>query len=634
MFDIVRNNKLAVQIFLGLITVPFALWGVEAYLKDGVTGETVAKVGSVKVSQAEFEGELRNQQERMQRNLGAAFDPKLMNSPDARAAVVDGLVNNRVLMQAAARARLGVSDEQLAQVISSAPVFQDKGTFSPERYQSFVRSQNLTEAAFEARLREDLIQQQWLSTLGETALVAGLAKARWSDAVLEERDLSVADLQPASYSKEVKLAGDAAKKFYDANSKHFENPERLRAEYVVLSADQFLRQVSVSDEEVKKWYDTHTDRYKLPEQRRASHILITADAKAPAAEQKAIQARAEALLAKVRANPADFAKIAKENSEDPGSKGQGGDLGFFGRGSMVKPFEDATFGLKDGEISNLVRSDFGFHIIHLTGVTPAKVKPLADVRIDIVEELKRQAAGKQYAEAVEAFNNTVFEQSDSLKPVTEKFKIPVMQTTWVVRGARGQWPLTNDKLVAALFSDDSIKNKRNTEVVDLGNNTLVAARVIEHMPAAMRPIEEVRADIEKRLTNDEAARLAQKAGEAAVVELQKGGKAAADLKWGNSQKVSRATARAMPKELAEALFKMPKDKLPSYTGFAAPDGRYLVIRLNAVEKPTDAEPAKAAALANQYQRMIAEEDLASYVKHLRSSFDVEINQAALVPKGK
>ena len=446
--------------------------------------------------------------------------------------------------------------------------------------------------------------------------------------------MSVADLQPATYTKDVKLGADAAKKFYDANPKHFENPERLRAEYVVLSADQFLKQISISDEEIKKWYDSHADRYKAPEQRRASHILITVDATAPATEQKAAQARAEALLAKVRANPADFAKLAKENSQDPGSKGEGGDLGFFGRGSMVKPFEDATFALKENEISALVRSDFGFHIIKLTGVTPAKVKPLADVKNDIADELKRQAAGKQYAEAVEAFNNTVFEQSDSLKPVTDKFKIPAMQTMWVVRGARGQWPLTNDKLVAALFSDDAIKNKRNTEVVDLGNNTLVAARVIEHKPAAMRPLEEVRADIEKRLTNDEAARLAQKAGEAAVLELQKGGKAAADLKWGNSHKVSRATARAMPKELAEALFKMPKDKVPGYTGFPAPDGRYLVIRLNAVQKPTATEPAKAAALANQYQRMIAEEDLASYVKHLRSSFDVEINQAALVAKEK
>ncbi len=632
MFDTVRNNKRAVQVFLVLITVPFALWGVEAYIGGGGAGETMATVGKVKINQAEFEAELRNQEDMMRRNLGDQFDPKMLNAPEARGAVLDGLINNRVLVQALAKTRLAVSDEQLAQVISKAPVFQEGGKFSKSRYEAFVRSQNLTEAAFEERLRHDLAQQQLLSSIGESALSPQKAAARWSHAVQEERDISVATFSPDAYLKDVKLAPEEAQKFYDANPKHFENPERLRAEFVVLSAEQISKQVSVSEDEIKKWYDSHADRYRTPEQRRASHILIAADAAAPEADQKAAKARAEALLATVKASPQDFAKLAAENSQDPGSKGQGGDLGFFARGTMVKPFEDATFGLKENEISPLVRSDFGYHIIKLTAVKPAQARPFAEVKAEIAEELKRSAASRQYADAVEAFNNTVFEQSDSLKPAADKFKLSISQTAWINRGARGQWPLNNDKMLAALFSDDAIKNKRNTEVVDFGNNTLVAARVIEHKPAAMRPFAEVRAEIESSLTREQAGQLAKKAGEAAVADLQKGGKP--EVKWSDGQKVSRANARSMPNELAQALFNLPRDKTPSYAGLSAPDGRYLVLRLNAVSKPKEADAARVDALAQQYQRMLAEEDLASYMKTLRSQYEVSINQAALVAKDR
>jgi len=634
MFDSVRNNKRIVQIFLIIITIPFALWGVEAYVNSPTGGDAVATVGRAKVTQDDFQRELRNQEENLRRRMGADFDPKMLDNPEARVAVIDGLINNRLLSQATAKAGFAVSDEAVAQVIQTAPVFQDGGKFSRELYQAFVRNQNLSEAQFEERLRADLAQQQWLSAIGESLVVSTSASARWAMAVTEERDVSVAELNPEAFIKDVKLAPDAARKFYDTNPKHYETPERVRAEVVVLSAEQFMKQHVVSDADIKASYDSHQSRYSTPEQRRASHILIAVDAGATPEAVKAAQTKAEDLLKRITAQPQDFAKLAREFSQDPGSKEQGGDLGAFGRGAMVKPFEEAVFSLKENELSKLVRTDYGFHIIKLTGITPPKVRALAEVKAEIADELKRQTSAKLYADAVEGFNNMVFEQADTLKPVSDKYKLALIQTDWVNRGAKNVGPLASEKLVAALFSDDAVKNKRNTEVIDLGNNALAAARVLEHKNAAMRPFDEVKAEIEAKLTREEAGRLAQKAGEAAVAGLQKEGKAGADLKWQDGTKVSRASARSLPKELAQALFGLSRDKLPSYGGLAAPDGRYLVLRLNTINKPQGAEAARLAALNRQYQRTLAEDDLASYIQTLRGESEVKINQAVLVTKDR
>lgn len=633
MFDSIRNSKRIVQVFLLLITVPFALWGVEAYLRDGGQGAEVAKVGGSKITAQEFEDALRNQQDRLRRSFGPDFDPKMLNTPEARKAVLDGLINQRALARASAEARLGVTDEQLRQIIASAPALQENGQFSQKRYEAFVRSQNLTEAGFEAKLRQDLVQQQLLGAVGESALVSSVAQGRWAATLTQEREVSVLEFKADDFAKQVKLAADAAKKFYDANPKHFQTREQVRAQYVVLSREALAKKVKVSEDEIKKWYDTHADRYAEPEQRRASHILIAVDAAASADQLKAAKARAEAVLKEVQAAPAEFAKIARAQSQDPGSKESGGDLGFFGRGSMVKPFEDATFSLKENEISGLVRSDFGFHIIKLTAIKAGKKRSFAEARNEIAAELQAAAAAKLFAESSEAFNNLVFEQADSLKPAAEKFGLAIAQTDWFARGDRGNWPLSNPKLAEALFSDDVVKNKRNSEVVDVGGNTLVAARALEYRPAKLRPFEEVKSEIEAGLVRDESVKLARQAGEKALAELQKGG-AGANLTWAAPRKVSRMTMQGMPPEIGRTVFGMPTDKLPAYAGLATPRGGYILFRLSSVTAGKPLEAPQLAGLQRQYERMMGEEDVASFVSALRANTKVVINPAALAAKEK
>ncbi|MCX7178901.1 MAG: peptidylprolyl isomerase, partial [Proteobacteria bacterium] len=278
----------------------------------------------------------------------------------------------------------------------------------------------------------------------------------------------------------------------------------------------------------------------------------------------------------MKKSPNDFAKLAKQHSQDPGSAEKGGDLDWFGRGMMVKPFEEAVFSLKENEISSVVRSDFGFHIIKLSGIKAERAKPLQEVRGEIAEELKRQGAAKKYAELAEAFSNTVYEQSDSLKPAAEKFKLTLQQSPWISKGATLPGPLGNAKLNAALFSDDAIKNKRNTEAVEVTAKNLVAARIVEHKPASLQPLEAVKGEIEKRLVREEALKLAQKSGEAYLAKLKQGEQP--DLAWGAVHSISRVSAPGIAPEAVRSIFSSDVAKLPAYAGVQLSNGGYALYR--------------------------------------------------------
>ncbi len=629
MFDAVRNNKRLVQLFLALITLPFAFWGVESYVRNAGSSDDVATVGGSKISQQDLQRALREQEERMRASLGRNFNPAMLDNPEVRRAVVDSLANQRMVILHAGKSGLVTSDAMLGQIIQSVPAFQEDGKFSRQRYDAYVSAQGVSQAEFEARLRQDINLQQLLGAVREGSISAHAAEDRWIATLQEEREVSEAVYKPEQFTAQVKLGADAAKIFYDANRKAFETPQRLRAEYLVLSQDNLAAQTSVSEEEVKSWYQSHADTYKQNEERSASHILIKAGKDAPAAELKAAQARAEEILAQVRKNPADFAKLAKQYSQDPGSAEKGGDLGWFSRGMMVKPFEDAAFGLKENEISGIVRSDFGFHIIKLTGIKAEKLKPLDAVRADIIADLKHQAAAKKYAEMAEAFSNTVYEQADSLKPAAEKFKLTIQQSPWIVNGAQAAAPFDNPKLIAALFADDAVKNKRNTEAVEIAPSTLVAARVLEYKPAELQPLETVRKAIEERLTSQEAAKLAQAAGEAGLAKLGRGEKV--DLSWSPARVVSRLGAPGLGPDALRAVFRADVAKLPAYAGVALPDGGYACYRISKVQafvgKQGDDERIKM--LRQQYEKVLADEDFSAWIAALRLRYPVEIHKEAL-----
>ncbi len=631
MFDIVRNNRRVVQAFLVLIMLPFAFFGMESYIRNSGAGVDVAKVGGSKITPQEFREALREQQERMRAQArGQQIPPSMLDSPDIRRAVIEQLINRRLLIDFARKAHFSVSDDQLSQFIASVPALQVDGKFSPERYDAVVAAQNLSRPAFEARLRQDLMLQQAAGGLSNSSLAGKTSAGLWQNALLEEREIASVEMKPEQYLAQVKLAADAAKTYYDTQRKDFELPEQVRAEFVILSQAAFLSQINISDAEIKSAYDAHADRYKVGEQRRASHILILADKNVPEAKVAEAKAKAEALLAQVKKNPKDFASIAKQNSQDPGSAGKGGDLDWFNRGAMVKPFEDAAFTLKEGEISGVVRSDFGFHIIQLTGIRGEKGRSLAEVRSEIETELKQQAAAKKYAEAAETFTNTVYEQADSLKPAADKFKLEIQQSGWITKGVPGNGLASNPKLLAALFSADAIKNKRNTEAVEVAPNTLVAAHVIESKPATVMAFDEVKAAIEKKLTLESARKLAAKDGEVKLAALKKGD--AVQLGWGENHRIARLGAEGVGRSALDAIFKTPALPLPAFAGAVGQDGGYALYRITQVIPYSGADNPRAKMLREQYQQLVAGEEFAAWIGVLREKAGVEINDKVLQAK--
>lgn len=634
MFDAVRNNKRIVQIFLGLIALPFAFWGVDSYVRSSGAGSDLASVGDTKITIQQFEQALRDRQDQMRQSMGDSFKPELMNSPEIRLGVLNSLIDQRLLLLEAGKNRLVTSDDALRDFLSSVPSLQEDGKFSMSRYETVLRAQGMSQPQFEARVRQDLTLQQLVGTVGSSAFVSLTQAEAMLRLQSEERQFSEFKISSGQFANKVKIDEAAIQKFYDENKNRFEVPERVKAEYVVLSLDALLTQVKVSDAEVKTWYDGHQDRYQEPEERRASHVLISSDG--DAGKEKA-KAKAEEVLKDIQKNPSRFAELAKQHSQDPGSAQKGGDLGYFGRGMMVKPFEDAVFQQKEGEISGLVESDFGYHIIKVTGIKAAKLRPLADVRSDIEGELRRQAATRKFAEAAESFNNMVYEQSDSLQPVVEKFNLKVQQSGWLPKNADPRMlaalgPLGNEKVAKALFSDDVIKNKRNTEAIEVAPNTLLAARVTEHVPASVQPFDSVKGDIGEYLKDQEAQAQAKASGEARLAELNQGED---KLSWSASRSASRLQARQLqlPPAALQAIFKADVQKLPAYVGVSTGDA-YSLYKITKVIQPETVNENQLKALRTEYASIVAQEDLSAYLSSLRSRYKIDINKVALEPKDR
>jgi peptidyl-prolyl cis-trans isomerase D len=567
----------------------------------------------------------------MLRNMsGGKVDPALLESPEQRAAVVENLVRQRVLLGHALRAGLTVTPGEVRAMVSQAPVFQENGQFSLPLYQQFLKTRGQTATTFENSVRQDLLLRQLSGVYAETSFVPRTVAERLLRITEQQRELSFALVEADKFAPSVKLEEDAAKKYYDEHAGEFRIPDQVRVEYVVLSAESALGQIQVDPAEVAQFYEQNARQFGVPESRQASHILIAVDKAAGADAKQKARALAEEIHAAVSKNPGAFADLAKKHSQDPGSAAKGGDLGSFTRGSMVKAFDDAVFGMKVGQISPPVESDFGFHIIRVTGITPGSTRSLAEARGEIENELKKQRAGRLYAELAEKFNNTVFEQSDSLKPAAELVKQAPQQSGWITRAGAQDARLNNPKFIQAIFSEDVLLNKRNSEAVEVAPGTLVSARVIEHKPSAMRPFAEVKGAIEKKLVETRASQLAAQEGRRQLEALRQG--KGVELAWSAPQLVSRADPKGLTEPVLRQVYKADAAKLPAYTGVEAPGGGYMLLRISKVVEPQKLDRAQQKSLGEGLAQVLGEEHFAAYVLSLKQKAKVSLNKAQIEGK--
>ncbi|MFC5462870.1 SurA N-terminal domain-containing protein [Massilia niabensis] len=630
MFDFVRNNKRVMYGILGLLIVPsFVLVGVDSYQDRGDSGVGVAEVDGRNITQQEWEEAQRRQIDQARQQMGPQFDQKLFETPEAKREVLENLVAERAVNAEIARSKLTVSDQSLAKAISAIDTFRKPdGSFDMDGYRAALAAQGMTPEAFDARMRRDMAIQQLAGSVGATAFVPRSVAERISNINDQQREVQELVFPIANYLPQVKVTDDMVKAFYDKNANLFLIPEQVKAEYVVLDSAAVESQVTTTDAEVAQFYNANQKRFTTPEQRTASHILITNPAGAKPAEAAAAKAKAEAVLAEVRKNPAAFAEIAKTQSQDPGSAANGGDLGAVERGSLVKSVEDAIYGLKQGEVSGIVPSEFGFHIIKVTSVTPASQKSLEAAKPEIAAELSKAKLSKKYSELAEQFNDIVYEQADSLKPAAGKLGLKIQVADGLTRKpnpALGAAPFNNEKFLAALYSTDSIKNKRNTEAVEVAPAVLIAGRVLEFKPATKRPLAEVEAAIRQRVMQEEALRLARQAGEAKLAAAKASGDATG---FGEPKLISRTQEPTINPAGALAALKADATKLPAYVGVELPGVGYGVYRIGKVSQPPQLDQARRSQEAQQISQLAGQAELYNFVEAIKAKAKVKINANA------
>ena len=631
MFDFVRKHTRIMQFLLFLLIFPsFVLFGLEGYNSFRNGGAAVATVDGQDITQSEWDAAHRNQVERMRGSM-PNVDMKLFDTPEAKYSTLERLVRDRLLQVAANKLRLGASDARLAAELQQNPTIaalrRADGTLDMERYRQLLATQGMSPESFEAQVRGDLASRQVMAGVGVTSFSSVALADVTLNAFYEQRQVQVARFSPANYVSQINPSAEELEAYYKANADKFQSAERANIEYVVLDLNAVQKGIVVPEAELKSYFEQNAARLAGLEERRASHILINADKGASAAERDAARAKAQALLAEVQKAPAQFAELARKNSQDTGSAAKGGDLDYFGRGAMVKPFEDAVYALKKGEISGLVETEFGFHIIRLTDIQQPEQNSFESQRAKLELEVRAQLAQRKFAEAAEQFTNIVYEQSDSLKPAAERLKLEVQQAVNLGREAvAGNTAVNNPKLLAAVFSQDSIEKKRNTEAVELAPNVLAAARITSYSPARTLPLDEVKARVREQLIALQAAERARQEGLAKLAEW----KASPDTaKLPASMVLSRESKQAQPSTLVEAALRASTQTLPAWVGVDLGASGYAVVK---VEKVLPRDAANAAGLVRereQYAQWWASAEGLAYYKLLKEKFKAEIKAPRL-----
>ena len=630
MFEFVRKHTKIMMFVMFLLIIPaFVLVGVEGYQRSSDSGAAVAKVASYSITQAEWDAAHKNEVERL-RASRPELDVKMMDSPEARYVTLERLVRDRVMNEAVGAALLPITDARLTRELQQIPAIaslkKPDGSFDKERYEQIAASQGLTTAGLEARIRQDLSLRQVESGLSGTAFAPKAVADMALNAFFERREVQLARFTPSEFAAKVQTTDADVQAYYEANSKLFQAPETADVQFLVFDLESVKKTISVPEADLRTYYDQNTARLQSKEERRASHILISASKDMPAAEREKAKAQAQEVLDKIKAKPDSFAQLASKFSQDPGSATKGGDLDFFARGAMVKPFEDSAFALKKGETSGLVESDFGYHIIRLTDIKTPAAPSFESMREKLEGELKTQQAQKKFAEQAEVFTNAVYEQADSLQAAADRLKLGIQSANGVfkkpAKGTPG--PLANAKLLAALFSADAIEKKHNTEAIETGPNQLVAARITKHYPARTRPLDEVKAEVKARLLQSRAQEMAKKEGEAKLSDWKK---QADEGKLGAASVVSRDQSANMSQPLLDAILRADTASLPVWVGVDLGAQGYAVARVNKVLQRTPPQEGIAEQERGQMSRWIAGAEWDAYYELLKTRFKVQIKVA-------
>jgi len=613
-----------------LISIPFALWGIQEYMGFGRV-PVLAKVNGQEITERELDSALHRQ-----RPEPGEVDPE-GGQAQRRQAVLDGMIRETLLVQAADAMKMRVGDAGVVAAIRSVPVFQRDGHFDMPAYQQILRQQGMAEAAFEQQLRRMLVTDQLVEGIRESAFVTPTELRDSLRLTEQQRDVGFFVLRRADFATGAAPTDDEVRSYYDRHRDDFMSPERVQIEYLELDAAGLAGAVRPDEEAIKGYFEQHRHEFVQPPQRRARHILFAADSSASGDKLAEAEAKAKAAIDRLR-KADDFAALAKELSDDPGSASQGGDLGWFERGVMVKEFEDVAFSLPPGQVSEPVRSPFGLHVIEVTEVRDSEEPTLDAVRDRIVQALQRVEAERLFYDQVERLSDLTYENAGSLDPAAEALGLKSRVTDWFGREG-GLGVLSSPKVVAAAFSEEVRGEGRNSEPIELGPEHTVVLRVRAHEPARLRPLAETRAEVSARLADEKAATAARSRATELLGRARAGeGLDALAKEAGSSyERVSRLGRRAagVSPAIAQAVFSMPRVPAggpPAFTLVDIGNGDVAVAALFGVEEGVGAvNEAQVQGLRTALAAQQGAVDLTRFQEALRARAKLEVKPLSAEP---
>ena len=630
MFDFIRKHTKITMGLLFLLIVPsFILFGIDGYSKSQNKSPVVARVDGQDILQTEWDRAHLREVEKLKASM-PSLDAKLLDSPEARYATLERLVRDHVLAASATKLKLNTSDQRLARELQGNPEIaalrRPDGSLDMERYKQMLGAQGMSPEMFEANVRTDLSTRQVLMGVVGTGFSSNVAADTALNAYFEKRDIQIARFATADYAAKLNPTDADLEQFYKANASLFQAPEQANIEYVLFDVETIKKSIVVSEADLKSYYDQNVQRLSGKEERRASHILIASAKSAPEADRQKAKTRANELAALVKKSPESFADVARKNSQDPGSALAGGDLDFFARDAMVKPFSDVAFAMKKGEISEVVESEFGYHIIKLTDIKAPKQRSFEEMKPELEADIKKQRAQKKFTETAEGFTNSVYEQADSLKTTADRFKLEIKTAAGITRqpapGASGA--LANPKFLNAIFAADTIEKKRNTEAVEVASNQLISGRVTQYTAARTRPLSEVKDIVRQRWLAMHGAEEARRDG---IAKLAAWKAVPATSVLPESFAVSRDQPQKLPIQVVDAALRADASALPSLAGVDLGAQGYVIVKVLKVLPRVASLETAAKQERTQYNQWWTSAESMAYYNELKDRFKTEIKVA-------
>ena len=613
MMDRLREgaSSIAVKIILGIIILSFVFAGVGSYIVGG-GNNSAAKVGNTEIGRGEFEQAYQNERNRMQAQLGDYFsnllaDPSYVAS--FRKSVLDRMVNDLLLEQHAQSLGLRVSDQQVRNMIVDMPQFQVEGKFDQEVYQATLRRAGFSPDSFAEYLRRDLVRNQLLSAIqGSDFSLEGEVEAQ-SKLLTQTREIKKVTLSLADFAAKAELSEDEINDYYTQNSDKYTRPEQVKLSYIELSAQQLKDAIEISDQQAEEYYQQHLDKYSSEEQRRVSHILVEGDDKA----------KAQTILDKINSG-GDFAALAEESSDDIGSASEGGSLGWIERDVMDPAFEKAAFALKKvGDVTGLVKSDFGYHIIKLDELKGSVTKPYKEVAKDIKQELQDQEAIDQFYALQSKLEKVAFEYPDALDDAAKTINAKIHTTDFVSESDVPEL-FKGPEVLQAIQSPEVKEDGLNSEVIEVAPEHVVVVRVEDTREEKVLPLDEVREQVVASLSKLKGEQSAIELADSLVADLKKGSQDLMKmngLAFGDSESIDRSSP------LAEVVFAMKKPEQGQAEFGQAKDFNGDIIVVELTEVKSDVDEQYSQQIGTQLTQMNAQQDLSGLISILRKTTDIK-----------